>query len=354
MIRSGRLCFVGRTDELPDRRPALMLGASPAERVGSLLDAAGWQWELAADGRWRIQAEGHQAASEVCQQMVDGGVEVHHLSASRPSLEDASRAYRGGSRVRTLARLLSAEWLKVRRSSALMVALLAPWIVIAALLAFALSDTGTRLLRSGQMRSWSWLGDGAFGVWAMVVLPLAVALQCALLAAIEHRSRGLVRLFSLGLPRWQIYAAKQLIAFLLMVVSSTLLLVGVLGVGWLLAWQLPEVGFSAAPPWGLYFQGLISLCLAACFLLAILTWVSLLRTDFVLPIGLGLVASISMLAVRSVGADLERYHPWAWPVAAVRGLAAGELEPRWAIAGAGGGLLFAAVASWSFCRREPG
>ncbi len=46
------------------------------------------------------------------------------------------------------------------------------------------------------------------------------------------------------------------------------------------------------------------------------------------------------------------FGPWSYPGEVVRGVVSGQVELAWCVAGAAGGLLFAAFAGWSFARRD--
>lgn len=257
--------------------------------------------------------------------------------------------------MRSLPIFVSAAWLtellKLRRTAALLVTVVAPYVVVLAFAIFAALE-GETFLRSPHVEAWAWLMESAATAWSLVFLPLFMGLITALAAALEHRSEGFKHLFALPVPRGAIYAGKQLALFTLLAASFALLGLGLAVAGLALRALRPELGFEAPLPLG-RLAALLAGQTAACgFALAVQTWVSLVRRDFALPVGLGFLATILLVALRAVDASLARFLPWSFPVEVARSFAQDAPDLRWALAGLAGGLAFAAYAGWSFSRRD--
>ena len=253
--------------------------------------------------------------------------------------------------MRAFTRCLIAELLKTRRTPALAMTVVAPYVVVLLPVLIVLVE-GSRFLPSSRIGSWSWLARSAFVTWCLVVLPLFLGLLTSLLAAIEHRAHGFRHLFALPVRRLTLYLAKQAAVFALVALAFALLAAGVLLAGLLLRLLRPGLGFEAAVPWRLLAGLALGGLLASGFVTALQTWIALLRQDVAAPIGLAVLATGSVIALRAFDATLVPYHPWSYPGELIRGLLAEGADPAWWVAGLLAGLAFAAVSGWSFTRRD--
>ena len=125
-----------------------------------------------------------------------------------------------------LYRATRAELFKLRRTLALWAAFLCPLVVIAMTTAVILSRGPGRI---GGPSNDAWDGltlSFVFFLWCLLGLPLFVALETALLAALEHRENAWKHLFALPIGRWSIYVATLLVAAALVALSSIVLAVG--------------------------------------------------------------------------------------------------------------------------------
>lgn len=88
IIREGRLVFQGTLAELyAETGDHIVLGVDRPERAARLLHEAGWQVEALDHERVDVQASGRSDAALINAQLVRAGVNVYHLAAQRPSLE---------------------------------------------------------------------------------------------------------------------------------------------------------------------------------------------------------------------------------------------------------------------------
>jgi hypothetical protein len=251
---------------------------------------------------------------------------------------------------RTLG-LLQGELLKLRRTPALPLASIAPYVVVLLFVLFAF-HSGDRLFAGGRVDPWRWLAESATRAWCWMILPLFVALETSLAGSVEHRAQGFKHLFVLPRRRLLSYFAKSGALALLLGLSFLLLGLGVLGGGLALRWLSPGLGFEATVP-GLFVLLLLTRVFAACgFLLAIHTWIGLRRRDFVLPVSVGFLALVGLLVLESYAPELTRFWPWSYPGAELSAVLEGRTGSAWWLAGVLGGLGFTALAGWSFCRRD--
>lgn len=245
--------------------------------------------------------------------------------------------------------VLSAEALKLRRTPVLLLLVLAPYIVTLFFFLFAFFD-GRRFLQQGE--AWNWLGDSTFTFWCLAVFPMWTAIITAQVATVEHRANGWKRLFTLPVPRLTVYLAKQTLCWLLAAGSFLGLVLAIMLAGVILRLIQPGLGFEEALPFGRLLAFASTAFLASLFLVALQTWLALDRADLATPISIGFLATVSMLALAGLDADLTRFHPWAYPSQVIGSWVAGEVEWVWSLAGLLGGVLFAWVAGRAFVGRD--
>lgn len=207
-----------------------------------------------------------------------------------------------------LLKAFMTERLKLRRTLALWMTLIAPAVVAG--LSFIILLRRSEPI-AGGMDVWSALSGNTFMLWSMLMMPLFIALETVLTANIEHSGHCLKHLFALPVPRWAVYGAKLCVNILLnfLAILALILLLTIAGFG-LLALR-PDLQFSMAYPIGrLAVSGLI-LFLASLFIIAVHTWVSMRWRSVVVGLGLGIAATI--IGVIVVNSDLWGYYPWAIP-----------------------------------------
>jgi ABC-2 type transport system permease protein len=238
------------------------------------------------------------------------------------------------------ATVVAVELIKLRRSLALLLAVVAPSLV--AMFVFF------NLLRMEKANEWSMTLMSSAAIWAFFMLPMSVTALTALVANAEHGSRSWEHLRALPVPAWQFFAAK---------------LVGVLGVvilmTALLATMTPAAAFAAGAlkpsvaPTGdvgylAYVVLLTRMTVAAGLLVAVQAWVALRFTSFVPALATGIGGTF--FAVVATSAEAGVALPWQIPV---NQLAAdpGRADLALAIGGMGG-LLTASAMVWHLSRRD--
>jgi hypothetical protein len=197
---------------------------------------------------------------------------------------------------------------------------------------------------------WNWLAQQSLLLWSLLMLPLFITLETALLANLEHTHKTWKQLFATSLPRPAFLAAKQAAA-LGLIGLSTLVLVGLIVlVGLGLRLFLPELGFSAPIPWLrlLCIAGLVYL--SSWLLVALHSWVSLRWPSFVVATGTGIVAVI--VAIMLARSDWSTLYPWTLPGQVSQSLFEGK--PDWnalALGSLGGAAVFL-LSLWDLSRRD--
>ena len=239
--------------------------------------------------------------------------------------------------------LLRVEILKIRRSLALLMMLLCPLMVV-------LLSTGMLLkagaLAQGKAAAWQgfWLGNLA--LWCYFMLPLYIALITALLNGNEHKNHTWRLMLTLPVRSWQWYLAKVVLAWglvcganlcLLLLCAAVVMLLGGLGYSLNGAWAFPV------------YWGLLKISFACLPVVVIQHAVSWRFANIVLPLGLGIVATMGILQLGS--SKYWVWFPWSYPLMATNGSdTAMQLQAVALALGVAGGAL--ALGMWRGCGRE--
>jgi len=246
--------------------------------------------------------------------------------------------------MKLLVRALHAETLKMKRTLALWMVLLAPFVVV--LLQFmVLSQRGRVLLRDGDV--WRTVISGTYSVWAVLMLPLFITLETALLAGIEHSQKSWKHLYALRIPRSTFYIAKLIAATAIVAGACVVLALGTAGQGLVLARMFPHVKFAAVP-WNDLAVGAASMFLSSWLLIALHSWVALRWPSFALACCSGMAATVGTVLVAS-SERFWKFYPWSLPFHAAQAAQSAQLALT---LGAFGGLAIAVIGCWDVTRRD--
>ncbi len=245
-------------------------------------------------------------------------------------------------------RALSAELLKLKRTLAVWMVLIAPSLVVA-LNFVMLLDRGDRFLTQADT-AWQALAQNILLLWALMMLPLFVTLETALLGSVDHNSQQWKHLVALPLPRWAIYDAKSIVA-LVLIGASTLVLWGeTIITGLLLRALKPELAIGWPVPAGELLQPMVLTFLVAWCIIAVHLFVAMRWQSFTFAIGFGIAtAVINFMVVQSD--KWNKFFPWAWPGYAIVKEGADFLPSALAL-GVGGGIVVGLIGMWIVSRRE--
>jgi lantibiotic transport system permease protein len=212
--------------------------------------------------------------------------------------------------MKTFFRCLSVEILKTRRTLALALTVLAPLVI--ALLMFAMYlQHPDYYMKSAGGSPWKQLGETMLVYWSLLLLPLFITLEAALLGGLEHSQKNWKLIYTLPVPRWAIYTAKLVVLIGLIAFSSLVLLLFMPVLGSLLQTIQPAFGFDTPIPWADLLRLALLSYLAAWFLMAFHLWVSVRFPSFVVAVGVGIVATIFGMFL--FGEDIASFYPWTIP-----------------------------------------
>lgn len=246
---------------------------------------------------------------------------------------------------RLFTRVLAVECLKLKRTLALGMVVIAPItiVILHGLIAYA---GGERMVRGGR-DAWAQLASNSVGMWTLLLMPLFVTLETSLLAGFEHNGNW-KSVLTLPAPRWMVYMAKLAVTVALLWLAHAVLFTGTLASGAILRVVRPELKLGALPLDPL-LGPLASISVAALMGLAIQHWVSLRWPSFTAAIAFGMFAMVTGFVFANSAAWGRRW-PWSLALHSVRPGNPGEFDL--VLAGLLGGIVVALAGSVEFSRRE--
>lgn len=248
-------------------------------------------------------------------------------------------------------RALSVEHLKLKRTLTIWMVLVAPFVVN--LMYFLTYLDYGQTHHEFDPEAWLVFARSVLSMWTVLMLPLFITLESALLGNSEHANQQWKYLFALPLPRWSYFAAKWTLLFELVLISSILSFGFTIVGGWCTQQIYPTMGLTLdAIPWIMLLKMSAKAFSAAILILSIHTFISLRWHSIIISIGSGMVAVVcSLFAMRSD--TWAVIYPWTLPFMtfAMDNPAETTLMQIMLISLAGG-LLVALFGMWEFTRRE--
>lgn len=247
---------------------------------------------------------------------------------------------------RDLARAMSVEALKMKRTLALWLVLVAPLSVVALYFLMYIRPS-FRVRADGD--AWMLFSSGVMGLWAVLMLPLFVTLEAALTSHLEHGERQWKHLFALPVSRRAIYTAKLAVNFILIGASSIILWAAAIGTGHLLRLLRPSLGFAASAPWTNLLAKIALIYLAVWLIIALHTWISLRFPSFVLAIGIGMTATVAGALIAN-SSQYAKFFPWSLQINVISNEPANlQIAIAFSIIGA---AIAAIIGCWDMTRRD--
>jgi len=245
------------------------------------------------------------------------------------------------------ARVLITECIKLRRTLALGLVVICPLVIV--MLYFFIGYFGAARPAGGGPDLWRELVRNTLGLWAVLMMPLFIALETALLADIEHGPGNWKSLLALPPPRWVFFAAKLVVAIAMLCGAHLVLAAGTLASGAILRELRPDLHVGAVP-WRSFLETMATLSLATLLALSIQHVVSLRCQTFSAALAFGIAAVVlGFVAVNAP--DFGRWYPWSMPMHAIRGALVDQARTVVAVSVAGT-FVVAALGAWQFSRME--
>jgi hypothetical protein len=203
-----------------------------------------------------------------------------------------------------LATAIAVEIQKLRRSLALLLAIVAPTLV--AVFVFF------NLLRVDRASSWQMTVQGSIAIWAFFMLPMSVTALTALVAQVDHGPRAWDTLRALPRPRWHLYGAKATIVLGLVAAMSLWLALATFAAIEAASLVKPGITPSGIRDHGAYLGLLARVFAASWLLVAVQAWIALRYASFVPALAVGIGGTF--FAVVATSARIGVVLPWQIPV----------------------------------------
>ena len=161
------------------------------------------------------------------------------------------------------------------------------------------------------------------GIMGSLILPMLIVFIAYSVNSIEHKADTWKSLFSLPISKLSVYAAKYFYAFFLVLLCLLLFVLFTLGFGNLLGVLKPELKFSEYSVADLLTKVYIKLFLSSLGILSIQFLLSLLFRDFLKPMGIGFVCTITGVILAGNSWTYAYLFPYSHPMLAIKSMEEG-------------------------------
>ena len=240
------------------------------------------------------------------------------------------------------------ERIKLKRTLALWLTLLTPGALVFIEVAAAFQRNLKPYLDGSSI--WVLLYDQILSIWAILMLPLFITLETALLAGLEHNNHTWKQLYTQPTPRWMMILAKQVLSIGLIALSMIFLLVLSVFGGLLLHAFKPEVTATFPIPWADMLRLTLMPFLASTCIIMVHNWVALWWGNFVVASGFGILMTISGIIFTAL--EWAEYHPWMLPALATHKILEDVLPMGYILASLIGSFVVLLVGNWALTHRE--
>jgi ABC-2 type transport system permease protein len=247
--------------------------------------------------------------------------------------------------MRTALTLIASEILKLRRTLALWMVVIAPMVVVLLqILLWMNQKEGIGF----DADLWIMFTMNIFSMWSIFMFPLFCALVVALLYHYEHTTSGWQKLYTLPVPKWSVLAAKQAAAVLLLLASGIVLCGGTIAAGFVVDALHPAIDMPREIPFGYLIPKWCAMTGASLLILSIQHWASLRWTTLSVPIGVGIAGTFAAMFASSW--KYGHFYPWLMPLHVLHKTDGSEITALWT--GFAGGLCLHIVMTIVESRRD--
>jgi lantibiotic transport system permease protein len=205
------------------------------------------------------------------------------------------------------------EFYKTRKTMAFWSAVVLP-LALCLLLFVGFYNKSDKLLHEPGMMLWLQFSGTILGIMGSLILPMLIVFIAYSVNNIEHKAETWKTLFSLPISKLSVYSAKYLYALFLVLLCLTLFVLFTLAFGNLLGTIKPELKFSEYNISGLLTQIYFKLFLSSLGILSIQFLLSLLMRDFLKPMGIGFVATITGVILATKSWEYAYMFPYSHPM----------------------------------------
>lgn len=254
--------------------------------------------------------------------------------------------------MQSLTRALRAESLKMKRTLALWLTLLTPAALVFLEVTAATQNQGRLSSLSPDINRWLLLFEDLFTIWVILIFPLFITLETALLGQVEHANGTWKLVHTQPIPRWATLAAKQIWGLGLVALGMLALIALTLVGGTILDILIPELAIEPPIPWKEMFTQAGIAFLAGGIMLAIHTWIGVRSPSFVVASAIGIGMTIAGLIL--AGLEWTEYFPWTMSGIALHNYSDGAAFGIYLITGTVGWFVLSILSNLEIGRLEIG
>lgn len=247
--------------------------------------------------------------------------------------------------MRTMSLLIGAEIKKLRRTLALWMVVIAP-LVVTALQILLWMNQKNGIGYDADL--WILFTMNIFSMWSIFMFPLFCALVVALLYHYEHTTSGWQKMYTLPVPKWNVLAAKQTAAFLLLLASGIVLCAGTIAAGFIVDALHPAIEMPLVIPYGYLFAKWSAMTGASLLVVSLQHWASLRWSTLSVPIGVGIAGTF--VAMFASSWKYGHFYPWLMPLHVLHKTDGHEITALWG--GLAGGIVVSTVMIFVESRRD--
>lgn len=211
---------------------------------------------------------------------------------------------------------LYSEFYKTRKTLAFLSAIILP-LALCILVSIGFYTYAEKMVSYTPEMQWMRFSSSFIGVMGSLLLPLLIIFQTFSINNIEHRAEMWKSLFSLPIPKWSIYSAKFVYALFLNALCLSLFASFIIISATVLDLLKPEFKFNEISFAAILFKLHLKLFLASTGILAIQFLFSLLWSDFLKPMGIGLLFTVFGIITANLGWKYAFTIPYTHPILAI-------------------------------------
>ena len=217
------------------------------------------------------------------------------------------------------------EFYKTRKTMGFWSAVLLP-LLLCLLLFIGFFVKADRMVNTPGMILWFQFAGAILGIMGLLLLPMLIIFIAYSVNNVEHKADTWKTIFSLPIPKLSVYAAKYFYAFFLIFFCLSLFVLFTLGFGDLLSLLKPELKFHEYSIADILAQIYFKFFLASLGILSIQFLLSLLFSDFLKPMGIGFVCTITGSILATNNWEYAYLFPYSHPMMAMRALSQGQAK----------------------------
>jgi hypothetical protein len=210
---------------------------------------------------------------------------------------------------------LQSEFYKSRKTLGFWSAIILP-VLISLLVLLVMYNNAAKMAPLPGMMLWRAYSGAIINIMG-ILLPFFVIFIAYSITSVEHKADTWKTLFSLPISKWSVYAAKYFYTVLLIFLCLLLFLLFTIWTGNLLGMLKPELRFADFHMGWALTQVFFKLFLASLGILSIQFLLSLVWADFLKPMGIGFVCTISGMFMVGLNWEYAYLVPYSHPMQAM-------------------------------------